>query len=68
VSTLLTIYLDPYGKFFLGERRGTYPVAVEIADGYRVVEDASGQKSLVGTNGCWTELTPALCSGAVRFV
>ena len=68
MSTRLTVFLDPYGKFLLSGGRGAYPVEVELAEGYRVVEDAGGKRSLVGPDGSWTELTPAFHAGVARFV
>lgn len=68
MSTRLTVYMDPYGRFFLSERRGGYPVTVELTDGYRVVEDPSGNRMLVGHEKSWSEVTDALRLGIARFV
>ncbi len=68
VSTRLTVFLDPYGRFVLCDGRGAYPVEVELADGYVVVDDLGGKRVLVGPDGSWTELTPAFRLGAARLV
>ena len=66
--TRVTAYMDPYGRFFLSDRRGGYPVDVEFADGYRVLEDRCGERALVGPEGAITEITQALRSGVARIV
>jgi hypothetical protein len=68
MSTKLTAYMDPYGRFFLSERRGAYPVEVELTDGYRVDEDADGKKLLVGPERSWTEATEPLRLGIARIL
>jgi hypothetical protein len=68
VQTKVTVYCDPYGRFSLCDRRGAYPVDVELADGYRIVEDACGRKVLVGPHESQTDLNMALLSGVARFV
>ncbi len=54
VAARLTVYVDPYGRFFLGEPRAAYPVNVESIEGYRVIEEPTGRRVLVGPAGsCW---------------
>jgi hypothetical protein len=60
--------MDPYGRFFLSNRRAAYPVDVELPDGYEVVEDGYGAKVLVGPSGIRTEVTVALKMGFARLV
>jgi hypothetical protein len=68
VTTRLTVYMDPYGRFFLTESRGAYPVNVEISGDYRVVEDENGRKVLTGRGCAWWDVTDALRIGVVRIV
>jgi len=66
--TRVTAYMDPYGRFFLSDRIGGYPVDIELGDGYRVLEDGGGKRALVGPEGAITEITQALRSGVARIV
>jgi hypothetical protein len=66
--TRVTAYMDPYGRFFLSDRRGGYPVDVEFGDGYRVLEDRGGERAVVGPEGAITEITQALRLGVARIV
>ena len=64
----LTVYMDPYGRFFISDRRGAYPVEVELADEYRVLEDSAGKRTLVGPKGSGSEITEILQSGGARIL
>jgi cellulose synthase/poly-beta-1,6-N-acetylglucosamine synthase-like glycosyltransferase len=68
VPMKLTVYMDPYGRFFLSEQRGAYPVEVEFSDGYYVADDAGGKRVLVGPEKSWTEATEPLRLGLARIV
>ena len=68
VATRLTVYMDPYGRFFLSDRRAAYPVNVELPDGYQVVEDDDGGKVLIGPRGNHTEVAEALRMGLARML
>ena len=68
VATRLTVYMDPYGRFFLSNRRAAYPIDVEFPDGYQVVEDSAGKKVLVGPRGNQTEVADALRRGFARML
>jgi hypothetical protein len=68
VSYRITVYMDPYGRFFLSEGRGTYPVMVELEEGYRLTEDPSGGRRLVGPDCSMSEITSALRSGVARMI
>jgi hypothetical protein len=60
--------MDPYGRFFLSDRKGAYPVDVELVDGYYVREDSTGKKALTGPQGTWTELKAVLRLGFARII
>jgi len=60
--------MDPYGRFYLADCRGGFPVDVELNDGYRVLEDAAGRKVLLSPRGLLTSMTDALRQGAARIV
>jgi hypothetical protein len=60
--------MDPYGRFFFTERRGAYPVEVELTDGYDLCEDADGRKVIVGPERSWTEATEPLRLGIARIL
>jgi len=64
----LVVYMDPYGRFYLSERRSAYAVVVEVSDGYQVLEDNAGKKTLVGPEGSFTEITQVLRSGLARIL
>ena len=68
MATRLTVYMDPYGRFFLSNRRAAYPVDVELPDGYHVVVDDAGDKVLVGPRGNQTKVADALRMGFARML
>jgi hypothetical protein len=60
--------MDAYGRFFLSNRRGGYPVDVELGEGYRVLEGRDGQRTLLGPDGTLTEITHILQSTGTRIL
>ena len=60
--------MDPYGRFFLSDRRASYPVNVELPDGYQIIEDDDGGKKIISPRGNPTEVAEALKMGVARMV
>jgi hypothetical protein len=60
--------MDAYGRFFLSNRRGAYPVEVELEEGYRLLEDPDGKRALLGPDGALTEITHVLQASGTRIL